>query len=76
LAGYVLPPSLGQPAVQCTGSSYAPANYRLKRCLPCASGFEAPPDVAGVREDKNEVCREFLACGLHGFETHVSPVER
>lgn len=68
LGGYVLPAQPGQPGVLCSGSSYAPALNRLKRCLPCPSGFDTPPDFDGPRVDKNEVCQ--VPPG-HFFETNV-----
>jgi hypothetical protein len=56
-AGYVLPASRNQPPVQCTGSSYAPAYNRLRACLPCQSGLQAPPDYSSPRIDRNDVCQ-------------------
>lgn len=56
-AGYVLPPARGQPAVACSGSSYAPALNRLRACLPCQSGLATPPGYSGPRTDKLDVCQ-------------------
>lgn len=57
MAGYVIPGTLGQPAVQCTGSSYAPNLNRLSVCLPCQSGLQAPIDYTGPHADKLDVCQ-------------------
>jgi hypothetical protein len=56
-AGYVLPATRGQPALACSGSSYAPAYNRLRSCLPCQSGLQAPPSLRGPQSDKLEVCQ-------------------
>jgi hypothetical protein len=56
-AGYVLPATLGLPAVQCTGSSYSPPYNRLRACLPCQSGLQAPASYSGPRTDRNAVCQ-------------------
>lgn len=57
LAGYVLPTVLGQPAVQCTGSTYAPYYNRLSICLPCQSGLQMPSNHTGPHELNKEVCQ-------------------
>ncbi|WIA13214.1 hypothetical protein OEZ85_006806 [Tetradesmus obliquus] len=56
-AGYVLPASRDQPAVECTGSSYSPAYNRLRACLPCQPGLAAPPTYSGPRTDRSDVCQ-------------------
>lgn len=56
-AGYVLPASKDQPAVQCTGSTYAPNYNRLRACLPCQSGLQVPPGYTEPHADKNDVCQ-------------------
>jgi hypothetical protein len=59
LPGYVLPKNKGDSATQCTGSTYAPANNKLKSCLKCQSGLESPANwpVSVPKTDKNQVCQ-------------------
>jgi hypothetical protein len=53
----VLPQTRGQPALACSGSSYAPAYNRLRTCLACQSGLQAPPGLTTPQSDKLEVCQ-------------------
>jgi hypothetical protein len=64
-----MPASFGEPAVLCTGPSYAPGPYnRLKQCLPCPSGFGTPQNFSSLHIDKNQVCQvppgRFLETGV------------
>jgi hypothetical protein len=55
--GYVLPATVGEAAIQCTNSTYAPPFNRLRVCLSCQFGLAAPPSCNGPRSDKLDVCR-------------------
>jgi hypothetical protein len=65
LAGWVLPTTVGGAAMQCTGSTYSPPYNRLKTCLPCQSGLQAPPGYFGLHIDRTKVCREHFTCRVH-----------
>eukprot|EP00775_Hariotina_reticulata_P006506 gene6506-6733_t len=58
IAGYVLPSADSDGnAVECTGDSYSPALNKLRTCLKCQSGLEAPPGYSEPRESRNDVCQ-------------------
>lgn len=65
-AGYVLPSSFGGAAQTCVGSTYAPANNRLKTCLPCQSGLALPDSwpASAPHAIKMDVCREYPSSNL------------
>ncbi|KAF8062093.1 hypothetical protein HT031_004353 [Scenedesmus sp. PABB004] len=56
--GFVLPQKAGDPAPECTNSTYSPGPYnRLVTCVRCPAGFATPANYPYLQDDKNKVCQ-------------------